>query len=68
MTTGTIKKIMDGKDFGFISSTNLPKDLFFHKNGVAAGTDFGSLAEGDTVSFDIEKSDKGDNAVNVTKA
>jgi len=62
--TGTIKKLVEGKFFGFITSPELGKDLFFHKNSFVG--DYDSLAEGDEVSFESEDSPKGLNAVNVT--
>lgn len=62
---GTIKKLTD-KNFGFITNDG-EKDLFFHANNVQ-GTDFSQLREGDDVTFEIEKTDKGDAAVNVQKA
>jgi cold shock CspA family protein len=30
--TGTIKKLVSDKGFGFITGTGLAKDLFFHSN------------------------------------
>ncbi len=66
--TGTIKKIMgEGKTFGFISSPEMEKDLFFHANNLV-GVRFEELREGDAVSFETENSDKGLNAVNVQRA
>jgi CspA family cold shock protein len=66
--TGTIKKIADGgKGFGFISVEGMEKDLFFHANSVV-GASFEDLREGDAVSFEVEDSPKGKNAVNVQKA
>lgn len=64
--TGKIKKIMD-KGFGFISYEGSDKDIFFHANSLV-DVQFNDLREGDAVSFDIEDSDKGKNAVNVQKA
>ncbi len=64
--TGTIKKIME-KGFGFISAEGLDKDLFFHRNALVGAT-FEDLREGDAVSFDVEDSPKGKNAVNVQRA
>ena len=61
--TGTIKKKMD-KGFGFISSPELDKDLFFHSNSLV-GVSFDQLQEGDEVSFETEQSPKGLNAVDV---
>lgn len=64
--TGVIKKITD-KGFGFISSEELGKDLFFHSNGLV-GVSFDELREGDKVSFETEQSPKGLNAINVQRA
>ena len=64
--TGTIKKITD-KGFGFITGEGLAKDLFFHSNSLV-GVAFDELREGDAVSFEVEESPKGPNAVNVQRA
>jgi CspA family cold shock protein len=64
---GVIKKKMEDKDFGFISPENGEKDIFFHKNSLV-GVSFDELREGDTVSFEVEDTEKGKNAVNVQKA
>ena len=63
---GTVKTKTD-KGFGFITSPELPKDLFFHSNSLV-GVTFDEIKEGDTVSFDSEESPKGLNAVNVQRA
>jgi CspA family cold shock protein len=62
---GTIKKLTD-KNFGFIRQEGAG-DLFFHANNLD-GVSFSDLREGDNVSFEIEKTPKGDAAVNVRKA
>lgn len=64
--TGTIKKMTD-KGFGFITAEGLQKDLFFHSNALV-GVSFDELREGDNVSFEMEESPKGMNAVNVQRA
>lgn len=61
---GTIKKLTE-KNFGFIAN-NEGNDLFFHANNLS-GTDFNRLREGDEVTYDVEKTDKGNAAVNVKK-
>ncbi len=64
--TGTIKKLTD-KGFGFIKVEGQEKDLFFHSKSLV-GVMFADLHEGDMVSFEVEDSPKGPNAVNVQKA
>ncbi len=63
---GTIKKLTD-KGFGFISAEGQDKDLFFHSNSLV-GVQFNELHEGDMVSYEVEQSEKGPNAVNVQRA
>lgn len=65
--TGTIKKLVSDKGFGFISAEGMEKDLFFHTNSLV-GVSFDELREGDSVSFESEDSPKGKNAVNVQRA
>ena len=62
---GTIKKLTD-KGFGFISSEGQEKDLFFHSNSLV-GVQFNDLREGDAVTYEVEQSEKGPNAVNVQR-
>ena len=63
--TGSIKKKTD-KGFGFIAVAGQAKDLFFHSKSLV-GVTFDELQEGDNVSFDMEDSPKGPNAVNVKR-
>ena len=63
---GVIKKLTD-KGFGFIAVEGQQKDLFFHTNSLV-GIQFSELNVGDTLSFDVEDSPKGKNAVNVSRA
>lgn len=65
--TGTIKKLLSDKGFGFITGEGLAKDLFFHSNSLV-DVSFADLKEGDAVSFETEESPKGLNAVNVQRA
>jgi CspA family cold shock protein len=62
---GTVKWFNDSKGFGFITREE-GSDIFVHYSSIQ-GDGFKSLAEGDRVSFDVEKGDKGPKAVNVTK-
>ncbi|KKT42208.1 MAG: Cold shock-like protein [Microgenomates group bacterium GW2011_GWC1_44_37] len=65
--TGTIKKKVQDKGFGFISREGEEKDLFFHSNDLQ-GVSFDELQEGATVTFDIEQGPKGPAAKNVQLA
>jgi CspA family cold shock protein len=60
MSNGTVKFFNNSKGFGFITPDDSGKDVFVHKNGL---TD--NITEGDKVSYDVEESQKGLNAVNV---
>ena len=64
---GVIKKLISDKGFGFIAVEGQEKDLFFHSNSLV-GVQFTDLKEGDKVTFDVEDSPKGKNAVNVKLA
>jgi len=64
--TGVIKSLTD-KGFGFITVEGQEKDLFFHSNALV-GVSYNELHEGQALSFDMEQSAKGMNAVNVKLA
>jgi CspA family cold shock protein len=63
MHTGSIKKIVRERGFGFISDTD-GRELFFHQSGLAPAQ-FDSLKEGQKVEFEVEDSPKGPRAINV---
>ena len=65
MKQGTVKWFNDSKGFGFITSED-SNDVFVHHTSIQ-GNGFKSLTEGDIVSFDTEKGEKGPKAVNVVK-
>ena len=67
MTTGTIKKVVSDRGFGFITAED-GKDYFFHRDGLTASLDFDRLMGGEKVQFDVESSPKGDRAKNVQTA
>jgi CspA family cold shock protein len=64
--TGVIKKTME-KGFGFIAPNEGGKDIFFHSNSLV-DVKFDELREGDTVTFEVENTEKGMNAINVSRA
>ena len=65
--TGTIKTLVEGKNFGFIAREGEAKDLFFHANDLN-GVSYNELKVGDMVSFDVEEGPKGSAAKNVMLA
>ncbi len=67
MTTGTIKKVVAERGFGFIVAED-GKEYFFHRGGLQASLDFDRLAGGERVSFEIEASPKGPRAIQVGAA
>lgn len=64
---GTIKRVVAEKNFGFIGPEEGTKDIFFHANDLK-GVQFSELAMGDAVTFDVQESEKGPRAVNVSRA
>jgi CspA family cold shock protein len=67
VTTGTIKKVVSDRGFGFIAAED-GKEYFFHRNGLTSSLDFDRLAGGEKVQFDVEASPKGPRATNVQSA
>jgi len=66
MPNGTVKWFNDAKGYGFITSED-GTDVFVHHTSIQ-GNGFKSLAEGEAVSFDVEKGPKGPKAVYVMKS
>jgi cold shock protein len=67
VATGTIKKVVADRGFGFITADD-GKDYFFHRDGLAASLDFDRLMGGEKVQFEVEQSPKGPRAKNVETA
>ena len=67
VTTGTIKKVVADRGFGFITSSD-QKDYFFHRSALDYSLDFDQLVGGEKVEFDIEQSPKGPRASRVKAA
>jgi len=51
MATGTIKKLVMERGFGFIKPDAGGSDIFFHCTALAQKSDFDALAEGQKVEF-----------------
>jgi CspA family cold shock protein len=67
MATGTVKWFNDSKGFGFIAPNDGGEDVFVHFSAIS-GDGFKTLAEGQSVTFDVEQGPKGLQATNVNAA
>lgn len=61
---GTVKRLVNGKGFGFVAAAD-GSEYFFHQSGCS---DFDSLREGQTVTFQAGEGPKGPRAENVRAA
>ena len=64
MNKGTVKWFNGQKGFGFITDESTGNDVFVHFSGIATNG-FKSLDEGQRVSFDVTRGDRGMQAINV---
>lgn len=64
MATGKVKFFNDQKGFGFITPDDGGQDLFVHVSEVQMGT----LADGESVQYEVGQGQKGPCATGVTKA
>ena len=63
---GKVKWFNPTKGYGFISPDDSTKDVFVHSSAVKdAG--LSGLAEGDSITFEVEEGSKGPSAVNLQK-
>ena len=62
MQEGTVKFFNETKGLGFISHAHGNEDVFVHNSGLME-----NVRENDTVTFDIERGQKGLMAVNVKR-
>ncbi len=63
---GTVKWFNSSKGYGFITSGEVPEDVFVHYTAIE-GEGYKSLDEGDEVTFEIVEGKKGPTAANVVK-
>jgi len=61
--SGTIKRVIRDRGFGFIRSAD-GQEVFFHRS-VLQGLSFDTMKEGESVEFELERGEKGPRAVNV---
>jgi CspA family cold shock protein len=67
VATGTIKKVIADRGFGFITADDA-KDYFFHRGALESSIDFDRLVGGERVEFEIEQSPTGPRASRVRAA
>jgi CspA family cold shock protein len=67
MSSGTVKKLVADRGFGFITADD-GKDYFFHRGAREGDLDFDQLVGGEKVDFQVEASPKGPRAVQVRSA
>jgi CspA family cold shock protein len=65
MTKGTVKWFIASKGYGFIEQVGGGDDVFVHYSAIKA-EGFRTLAEGQSVDFELEKGPKGLHAIDVT--
>ena len=65
MVTGTVKWFNVRRGYGFIEKED-GTDVFFHYSEISM-PGFKVLSAGDKVRFDIERSERGNRAINVLK-
>ena len=65
MEQGVVKWFNTKKGYGFITRES-GEDIFVHYSGII-GDGYRSLNEGDKVEFEIEDTNKGPQAINVTR-
>lgn len=61
MNKGVVKFFNETKGFGFITPEDGGDDIFVHMSGLRS-----NVRENDKVSYDVERGQKGLNAVNVS--
>jgi len=64
MVNGVVKTVTD-RGFGFISMEGSDKDIFYHEKSLEGDLAVRKLQVGDKVTFDVEETPKGQNAMNI---
>jgi CspA family cold shock protein len=67
MNKGTVKWFNEQKGFGFITNDQGGDDVFVHFSGIVS-EGFKTLAEGQKVTFEVTRGERGMQAVNVSIA
>jgi cold shock protein len=67
VATGTVKKVVADRGFGFITASD-EKEYFFHRSSLDSSLDFDRLVGGEQVEFEVEQSPKGPRASRVRSA
>jgi CspA family cold shock protein len=67
VATGTVKKVVADRGFGFITAEDA-KEYFFHRSALDSSLDFDRLNGGERVEFEVEQSPKGPRAARVRAA
>ncbi|EQB62561.1 MAG: hypothetical protein RBG1_1C00001G0140 [candidate division Zixibacteria bacterium RBG-1] len=65
MNQGTIKRIFRDKGFGFIAADD-GREVFFHRSELI-GVEMEALSEGDSLTFEVIKGQKGPQAAKIKK-
>ena len=65
MAKGSIKKMIRDRGFGFLAAED-GREIFFHRSELVQ-TEFEDLREGDQVTIEVEKTDRGPKATQVQK-
>ena len=64
MVNGVVKTVTD-RGFGFISMEGSDKDIFYHEKSLEGDQAVRKLQVGDKVTFDVEETPKGQNAMKI---